>query len=143
MTIRKINSDSRAAKITRYSAAGVLTTLVNYILFWILINVFKLNVNLSNFISVLSAVIFAYVINKTFVFRSKAGGTAGIIKEAAAFFAARGITMLFELLGVFIMFSLLKLDAMLSKISVGFITVALNYILSEHLVFRNAKKGRK
>ena len=122
-------------ELVRYGVIGVCTTLVNFVIFYLLDTVLGLDV-----ISVVSAVIFAYVTNKLFVFQHRCDSFAALVREAVSFFSARGVTMLIEVGGVFIA-TLLKLDAMLSKIALNVIVLVLNYVFSKWFVFRKEKKS--
>lgn len=127
-------------ELVRYGVIGVCTTLVNFVIFYLLDTVLGLDANVANVISVVSAVIFAYVTNKLFVFQHRCDSFAALVREAVSFFSARGVTMLIEVGGVFIA-TLLKLDAMLSKIALNVIVLVLNYVFSKWFVFRKEKKS--
>ena len=125
----------------RYLIAGISTTLVNIILFFILREMVGLNLNTSNFISILLAIIFAYIVNKCYVFRSSIRIPNEIIQECLNFFGARIVTMIIEMVGVGILVGIFAFHEMLSKIIVQFIVLILNYVFSKVFVF-NKKKER-
>lgn len=54
-----------------YLIFGILTTVVNYFIFWIFNSRFKVPVLIANVIAFIVAVIFAFITNKIFVFESK------------------------------------------------------------------------
>ena len=51
-----------------YLIFGILTTAVNYFVFWIFNSMFKVPVLIANVIAFIVAVIFAFITNKIFVF---------------------------------------------------------------------------
>ena len=77
--------------IILYLIFGGLTTLVAMVTKIIAADLLHSNSNAA-VVSWVCAVTFAYVTNKTFVFKSKAKGLKAIGKEAAMFFSARFIT---------------------------------------------------
>ncbi len=122
-----------------YCIVGVFTTLVNFSLFWLLHYPLGLNENFANTISVISAVLFAYVTNKLFVFKTRCDGPADLAREMLSFFGARGITMLIEVGGGFVLMTVLGYDEMLSKAGLTVIVFVLNYIFSKLFVFKERK----
>lgn len=134
--IKKVISNELFLKLFRYVFIGGLTTLISFGIYWVLCYPFKLNPNIANIISIICAVIFAYVTNKTFVFKSKCSSTKELVREMISFFASRGVTMFIEIGGVFVLYTLLVLDAMLSKIIISIFVLILNYILSQYFIFK-------
>ncbi len=129
-----------AVKIARYIVAGGLTTAVSFGSLWLFKDVLHIELNISNTLSVIAAVLFAYVINKLFVFRSKTSGLKALAAEAAAFFSARAATMLIEVGGMFLVHTVFGLAEEYSYYSKAVISVAvlvLNYVFSKLLVFKS------
>ncbi|MDR2671069.1 MAG: GtrA family protein [Oscillospiraceae bacterium] len=126
------------ARLLRYGVVGGLTTAVNWGLFTLLYTAWQMNENLSNAISVVCAVCFAYLANKHFVFRTRCADRRALAREALSFFSARAATMLFELGGVFVFVTLIGWtdQAFWVKGAVNVVVILLNYILSQRLVFQ-------
>ncbi|WP_134701376.1 GtrA family protein [Ammoniphilus sp. YIM 78166] len=124
------------AKLIRYTFIGGLTTLVSFGVFWLLYGLIKVNTNLANTISVISAVIFAYITNKLFVFQSRCNSTRELLHEFFKFIFSRAFTMVVEIGGVFILYTLLGLEAMMAKILVSVVVLVMNYILSQFIIFK-------
>lgn len=74
-----------------YLICGVLTTAVDFVSY-ALFRRMDMGVGASQAFSWAAAVLFAYVVNKLIVFRNYNFRPSYIIKEAGAFFAARGIS---------------------------------------------------
>jgi putative flippase GtrA len=139
-----------------YIIAGGLTTLVNYVLFFLLI--FFLSgefnfpamlrersgspaiFNIANAIAVTGAVVFAYVINKLLVFGTKCEDLRDLLREALAFFASRGVTMLFEIGACAFLVTLLRFPEFSTKLAVTVVVIILNYLLSVTVVFKKSLK---
>ena len=58
-------------ELIKYLIIGVLTTVINYIVF-VIATALKIDMHISNIIAWFVSVIFAYITNKLFVFESKA-----------------------------------------------------------------------
>ena len=71
------------------SGVGAGTTVVNLVCFWCSANLLRTPTAVSTAIAWLFSVIFAYITNRTFVFRSQNRGLAAILREMTAFFGAR------------------------------------------------------
>ena len=126
-------------EIINYLIVGGLTTMVSilsYALFKLVIS----NYIVCTILSWIVAVLFAYVTNRIFVFNSK---DKKIVKEFIKFLSCRVLTLLIEVLAMFVLVDLLKLDDLISKIVVQFIIVILNYILSKIIVFKEENKKNK
>ena len=126
----------------RYLIAGGATTAVNILVFYILRVLCHMNLNTSNFIAILLAILFAYGVNKGFVFRSKVSSIQELLQELLNFFGARIVTMVIEMVGVGIFVDGLNFNEMGSKIVIQFVVLILNYVFSKWFVFTNARRRR-
>ena len=123
----------------RYLLIGGCTTLVNLITYAVLCKVVKLNVNVSNIISVSVSILFAYVTNKLIVFRSHCGSVGELAAECGRFIGARLATMVIEVGGVFLLYEILHQDEMISKLATQVLVVIGNYFISRFIVFKDRK----
>ena len=87
-------------------------------------------------ISTLTAITFAYVTNRKFVFQSKSFGCKNILKEMGSFYAARIFTLVLAEVLMQITDVHMGFDELLMKFSVNIIVIALNYIFSKVWIFR-------
>ena len=120
-------------EVILYLIFGVLTTVVNWLAYaafvWI-----GLDINVSNILSWIVGVSFAFVVNKC----------RKVIKEFGSFVGARIFTgiiaiLLFPLLyNIGLNQSLFGTDGFLAKIVTSVIEIVLNWIFSKYLIF---KKG--
>ena len=128
----------------RYIIAGGLTTLVNYIVFFGLRFLTDINRNTCNIIAIIMAIIFAYFINKLFVFESKTSGVVDAVREALSFFGARIISMFVEVLGLAILCDSFRIPEWIAKLFiVQILVLVLNYIFSKMFVFNKQRKSIK
>ena len=121
----------------RYVVIGACTTAVSVGLVALLTKVFHWEDNLSNIVSIIAAVIFAYVANKIFVFRSHTDSFGALAAEALKFFAGRAVTMLVEVFGVVFFDSVLGQDVVVAKVETQILVLVGNYLISRFIVFRN------
>lgn len=132
-------------EIIMYLIMGVLTTVVNWATYAIMVRVFTDSVTISNIVAWVAGVLFAYVTNKIFVFESYSWTPKFIIKELSLFVSARLITGVIEIVGVPALVacglnqSILGTKGMLAKVLISVIVVILNYVFSKLLIFKDKK----
>ena len=129
-------------EMINYIIFGILTTLINLITYYILIiTIFNPNnpiqLQITNIISWIVSVAFAYITNKIYVFDSK---EKNIIKEIIKFYSSRLITLFIDIILMFSFVSILKFNDKLIKLLITIIIIILNYILSKLLVFKKRVK---
>lgn len=141
-------------ELVRYVFFGVLTTLVNIVVYFAAGRVLGAGLYLvANVIAWVIAVAFAYVTNKLWVFDSKSWERHVILKEGAAFVSARVFSLVVEEIGLFVMIDALKFDAWsvvilgralggdaIAKLAMQFVVIVLNYVFSKLVIFKR-KKG--
>ena len=121
--------------ILSYLFFGVLTTVVNYLVYLPCYNLLGLSSALSNAIAWVVAVAFAYLTNKPFVFKSHDWSMAVVLPELAKFVACRIGSGLLETGILFVFVDYLGYDGNILKIITSVLVVILNYIGSKLLVF--------
>lgn len=129
-------------EIINYIVFGGLTTVVSLSVKWILLFTFldaknELQLQIAIIISWILAVIFAYVTNRKFVFKSK---SKNLLKEVTSFFGSRILTLIMEMLMMWFFISLLQLNTEIWIVIWTLVTQVLiivgNYILSKLFVFK-------
>ncbi|MCL2546829.1 MAG: GtrA family protein [Oscillospiraceae bacterium] len=128
----------RGREIIRYLFIGGTTTLVNFIVTHIGVTIFSTSFALASAFGVVVSVIYAYLTNKLFVFRSRVNSIGELWHEAVRFFGSRAATMALEMGGVPLLMAL-SVDEWPAKITLNIIVVIANYIFAKLIVF----KGRK
>lgn len=121
--------------ILMYLLFGVLTTLVNYLVYLPCYNWLELSAAVSNLLAWTVAVVFAYLTNKPFVFKSHDWSFAVVLPELTKFVGCRVTSGLLETAIIFVTVDLLGWDGNLWKIATSVLVVILNYFGSKLLVF--------
>ena len=89
----------------------------------------------ANVISWIFAVLFAYITNRKFVFKSKAQGKEKI-KEILNFFASRVASLLMDMFLMFLLYSVMHINDTICKLIDQVIIIIANYVLAKILVFK-------
>ena len=140
--LKKLISKICTKEVMFYIFFGVLTTLINLGSFYIMTKIFTWNENLSNFLAIALAVLFAYVTNKDLVFHSKANGLKEKLNEFIKFIAGRAFTMVIEFIGGAILFET-AIPEMISKLFVTVVVVIMNFFISKFFTFKTKKVVNK
>ena len=131
-----------ASSVVRYVFFGGCTTLVNLISFYVLRKL-GVGLNIANVISIILAILFAYVVNSRFVFQDKCETLADHIRPFCKFISARLMTMVIEVGGVWLLVAKLGMNDMVGKFATQFIVLILNYVVSKFFVFTTGKRNSK
>lgn len=123
--------------ILSYLFFGVLTTVVNYVVYLPCYNVLGLSSAVSNVIAWVAAVAFAYLTNKPFVFKSHDWSMKTVLPELTKFLACRVGSGVLETVMLLVCVDWLDWDGNVLKIVTSVLVVVLNYIGSKLLVFKN------
>jgi putative flippase GtrA len=116
-----------------YLFFGGLTTLISIVSFLLLDQV--CHELIANFLSWIFAVAFAYVTNRTWVFRSRTRGKA-LRQEMVTFVYGRLATLVMEEVILLVFVTWLDFDSTFVKVLAQIVVLVLNYIISKLLVFR-------
>ena len=122
--------------ILAYLFFGVLTTVLNYIIYLPCYNVLHLSASVSNVIAWVFAVVFAYLTNKPFVFRSYDWSAQTVIPEFTKFVGGRIASGVMETAIIFLTVDLLRWDGNIMKLVTNVLVVIMNYITSKFIAFR-------
>ncbi len=128
---------SKYREIILYLVFGVGTTVVDFIVSYALYPT-NINIHAVHTIAWISAVAFAYITNRIFVFESRTQGMT-IILEIIKFAGSRVATFLIQETVVFLLFDLMNFSEYVVKIPAAILVIILNYLLSRILVFRGGK----
>lgn len=122
-------------EILSYLFFGVTTTIVNIVVFQILMKI-SIDYKIANLLALILAKLYAYITNKLFVFRSHCNSLSELIMEFLRFASARGVTGIIDYFGMIFAIEILNLAPILSKYILQVIVIVLNYILSKMTVFK-------
>ncbi len=122
--------------ILAYLVFGVLTTLVNFLVYYPLTNAAGLSATVSNVLAWAVSVAFAFLTNKPFVFKSLDWSAAVTVPELVKFVGTRLSSGFLETAMIFVFVDCLHWDGNILKILVSVLVVIINYVGSKLLVFR-------
>lgn len=122
--------------VVTYLFFGVLTTVVNYIIYLPCYNLLHMSAAVSNMIAWVVAVAFAYLTNKPFVFQSHDWSAKTVVPELAKFVGTRIGSGLLETVFLFVTVDMLHWNGNWMKIITSVLVIVINYIGSKLLVFR-------
>ncbi len=129
-----------------YLIFGVLTTVVDFAVSSVLyfawgsaIDQAPILIHLANAIAWAAAVLFAFITNRIWVFRSQNRGMRLVLAELFTFAGGRVLTLLLQELMFVLFFHTLHFNEYVVKIIAAVFVVIANYFISKLLVFRKKK----
>lgn len=136
-------------EIIVYLIFGALTTTVNLATFYIMENATDISYLINNAIAWVVGVIFAFITNKIFVFRSTSWNIRKVGKEAVEFLGARLFSFAVEEIGLWLLVDIARMSEfskvifgfnitgeLIAKVILAVIVVILNYIFSKFFIFK-------
>lgn len=140
-------------EVILYIIFGVLTTLVNYIVYFGCKAV-HIPYQPATVVAWIAAVTFAYVTNRIWVFESKNRGAKAVFKEIVLFVGARLFSLVLELIIMYIGMDLLlagehtidllgktlPLGEFITKTIAQIVIIISNYIFSKLIIFRKKRE---
>lgn len=146
---RKLLNDR---EMVSYLVFGVLTTLVSWATYFLLTAILQpdqypdgsatrvLILNAAQITSWVLSVLFAFVTNKRYVFKSQER-RGGAVREFFLFLSARGLSyLLFDLLLYNFCVFVLHIDHKWTKLLMNVLVVIFNYFASKFIIFRKADR---
>lgn len=122
--------------IISYLFFGCVTTLVNYVVYYLLYNGIHLSGAYSNGIAWAVAVAVAFLTNKPFVFKSHDWSAKTVRPELVKFVGSRIGSGLLETVMIYITVDWLGLNGNIIKLLTSVLVMVLNYVASKWLVFK-------
>ena len=153
--IKEFLKSEQFKELVKYLIFGVLTTLVSIISFKIFDVILGERLYLvTNVLSWIFAVAFAFVTNKIFVFRSKTTEKKVLFRELISFVGARVLSLLIEEGGLWLLIDVLNLGGitpikifsfaingnLIAKVIMQVVIVILNYVFSKFFIFKKGKE---
>lgn len=122
--------------VVAYLIFGVLTTVVNYLVYLPVYNLLGISAAVSNAIAWVAAVAFAYLTNKPFVFKSHDWSAKTVLPELAKFVSCRVASGAMETVILLVTVDILNWNGNIWKLITSVLVVVLNYAASKLLVFK-------
>ena len=118
-------------ELIAYFVVGVLTTIVNFIVYYALIYI-GLDYKISNTIAFIVSVIFAFITNKKYVFLSD----KSYFQEFIKFSFGRLFTYVLDIGTLIILIEMFSLSEYISKLWTNILVMIANYIISKLWTFK-------
>lgn len=131
-----------------YIIFGVLTTLVNIVVSYILKAFLNVETNIASTVGIICSILFAYFTNRKWVFFSTANTMKEKWIEFFKFILGRAFTMVIEIVGVFLLVNVIhsfynvfsdNIAFLINKCIITIIVVILNFFISKFFAFKKAK----
>jgi len=149
--IKKLIKSEAFRELFVYGVVGVLTTVVNYVVYFGVTRLAALVAGVTpehaaliaagNVLSWIASVAFAFWANKKYVFRSPDWGKATLKKEVPGFVAARLFSLVLDIALMELMVHAIGIGDLIAKLVSNVVVIIVNYFLSKFWIFR--KKGEK
>lgn len=137
--IKKIWDKVMSREVISYLIFGVLTTVVNWAVYGVMIKS-GIDYRIATAAAWLLSVLFAFGVNKIFVFQSYELHMKYVMKEMVSFTLCRVASGIMEMVLMVIMVSLLNMDEYISKVLVSIAVVIVNYVFSKCFIFRKSEE---
>lgn len=131
-----LNVFNRYKEVILYLFFGVLTTVVSLTSYYLCSEVLHIHYLISNVISWVFAVAFAYVTNRIFVFESKSSDLSSVLREIVTFVNCRLLSGVIDTGVMFLLVSVLFINDLYAKLFTQVIVVVLNYVFSKLIIFK-------
>ena len=135
--IGRISGKGVGEETVRYLITGALTTIVNFCLFALMTKLLGMGITVSNVIAISAAILFAYVVNKLFVFNKRCESKIALAVEFTKFVGSRLFTMALEIGTVALFVYIFRQDELIGKAVSQVLVVIANYFISKLFVFKN------
>lgn len=131
-----VNIYTKYEEIINYLIAGGLTTVVSISSYAVFAKLMSINYIISSILSFILAVIFAYFVNKIFVFKTNFKNKLSVLKESYQFIKYRLLSLGMDVILMILFVELLHIDDLIAKIVVQVAVVVANYFFSKIFIFK-------
>ncbi|MGL5351945.1 MAG: GtrA family protein [Clostridium sp.] len=122
-------------EVIKYLLAGILTTILNIFIFYMFNRISSYQI--ANSIAFIISIIFAYIVNKIYVFNSRSWEFKILTKEFYIFFLSRVGTYILDILFMLFLIEKINIKQLFSKILTNIVIIMLNYIMSKYIFKKN------
>ena len=123
-------------ELISYVFWGVMTTVVNYVSYTLLTEVMHIYYLTGTVIAWAVSVLFAYFVNKLFVFQSRDWAWRVALRELWQMVASRLFSLGLELAIMWLFVDTLRCPHTLVKLCANVVVVVVNYVLSKFIIFK-------
>lgn len=122
-------------EIICYVIVGAITTLVSLITYYLFSRILQINYYISNILSWICAVTFAFFSNKKFVYKN----TSSILTSSIKFLLSRVFSLLEEMLLLWFIIEVMQINDIIGKFIIQFIVIVTNYITGKFYAFKEKR----
>ena len=125
-----------------YVICGAATTVVNYAVYFLVRAFFRENygILIAQIVAWIAAVLFAYVVNKIFVFDSPGWDRKTLLREFIPFLTARLLSFGFDTAFMYLTVAVFSWNEPLMKILSNVVVLLANYFASKFIIFKKKKE---
>ncbi|MEH7461976.1 GtrA family protein [Bacillus thuringiensis] len=128
--------NNRTKEIFNYLLFGGLTTLVNIVMYFVCATLAGMDYKIATTIAWIVSVLFAYITNKKYVFKSQQTNLSHAMKEFFYFMGFRVLSYFIDLFSMIALIEWLGINDLVSKIIANVIVVVVNYFASKYIIFK-------
>lgn len=133
--MRSVDLLKKYRSFIAYAFFGICTTLVNILCYRVFYFTLALPNVAATVLAWLLAVLFAFVTNKLWVFKSPSFAPAVLMGELMKFFVCRIATGLLDVTVMWLAVDKMRQNAMLWKVISNVVVIVLNYVASKLVIF--------
>lgn len=122
-------------EVFTYLFFGGLTTVVNFVVYFIARDLLGLSMVIANSFAWLLSVIFAFVTNKVWVFHSQTEGLGELLSELGKFIFYRGLSYVLDMATMILLIDLLHMGDFFAKLITQVLVIIANYLFSKLFIF--------
>ena len=123
-------------EVLLYLFFGVLTTVVSIVVFALCNVTLGINELVSNVISWIASVAFAFFTNRIWVFAAPTKTASEFVRQLISFYGGRVLTLVLEEAIILIFVTILGMPGMVIKLVAQVIVIVGNYVISKLIVFK-------
>lgn len=131
----------RHRELVSYVFWGVMTTIVNYVVYFLLTEGLQVYYLTGNVIAWAISVLFAYFVNKLYVFQSRDWAWRVALRELWQMVASRLFSLGLEMGILWLFVDVLLFPHGAVKLISNVVVVVVNYVLSKFIIFRKKPAG--
>lgn len=128
-------------ELVSYVFWGVMTTIVNYVVYFLLTEGLQVYYLTGNVIAWAISVLFAYFVNKLYVFQSRDWAWRVALRELWQMVASRLFSLGLEMGILWLFVDVLLFPHGAVKLISNVVVVVVNYVLSKFIIFRKKPAG--
>nr|MBQ4317683.1 GtrA family protein [Clostridia bacterium] len=126
----------RYREVIGYLITGGITTVINFVVYFVCTNIFDIYYIVSNIIAWAVAVAAAFIMNKLIVFIGGDMSPKAVLTQLVSFVSLRIVSGIMETGLLYVFVDFMHLNENIVKIFVAVLVVILNYIFSKLLIFK-------